>query len=115
MSVLLAQLVTILLPTKPVLRIAPAINTEIRLRHVLIVAQNVKLAHPRMESAPLARLTLTSLQTKPVQHLARVVSTAHQTIHARLVVAQTVKLALHRTESAPLARLILTSLQTKLV
>ena len=78
------------------------------------MAQTVALAHHRTESAPLASVNLNFSQTKLVWHLARVVSTAHQTKHARIV-AQTVALAHHRTESAPLARVTLTSLQTKLV
>ena len=78
------------------------------------MAQIVALAHRLTESAPLARVTLTSLQTKLVLHLARLVRTAHPTTHARLV-AQVVKLAHHRTESALNARLTKTSSQTKLV
>ena len=78
------------------------------------MAQIVALAHRLTESAPLAQVTLTSSQTKLVLHLARLVSTVHQTTHARLV-AQVVKLAHHRTESALNARLTKTSSQTKLV
>jgi hypothetical protein len=78
------------------------------------VAQIVALVHRLTESAPLARVTLTFLQTKLVLHLARLVSTVHQTTHARTV-AQIVKLAHHRPESALHARLTKTSSQTKLV
>ena len=87
------------------LHLARLVSTVHQTTHARLVAQVVKLAHHRTESALNARLTKTSSQTKLVLHLARLLSTALQTTHAKIVPLAVKPVMEMRLELAPNVRL----------